>query len=428
MGGSVSTLCGCNGSEEQSEELTGALGVKQDLFNKDLSSSSQDKDTNVSDASTACPSSDIIGKVTSKTKASVNSARSAQDSAVGLSDSDCDVPTQTLASQDLQGAAAERQKAFLARKKSRQEKKKKTTSSINDDLFQEQFLSNVPEVNADIAYRYTFFVSGSCGRKVVDAVCSSEAAACRKSAVRMSESDGVPTSPTGGAGTPASGTTGEARGGSAPSKELVAQDLRCLCPVPYPADRTSDERPKMAKLVFKLCKASQDPPECATRREAASTCLVTILVVDPNGEGENSFDVQLQGVEQAVQNMRFYSRPELSPVLAIMLCQSTKDGPVDEAWKAQLAQLESEYEELWKFGPVHLWKQNELYSTFATIASERIQQNQNDAGDDDGFEQLEECPRWGSAEADYDDSEAADSSRSGGSRNILGKFGRMVSK
>lgn len=282
---------------------------------------------------------------------------------------------------------SERHKDFLQRKAARKvSKAKKKASSVMDT---HGFLSHLPEVNADIAYRFCFEVIGIAAQKSVEAACNSE----------IQEDNALPASP---------------------SHKKKEEAYRCFSHVPYPmgseAEFTTPGRldpMKFCSDVPKLCKLIFDPRQSATqivgrktRMEALSSAIVCTLVIDP-GPGEPSFHEQLLAYERVVDQIHF-TRKALRPARAILLCRRGEDDgflspPGHLSWEARLEEYEMCCDEnVWKLGPVLMKQPQEIHSAFATIASKRILRGHESQGEDSDGSQQSDPPPCYDAEMDWE--------------------------
>lgn len=343
-----------------------------------------------------------------------------------------EVETRTLGTTGLDGDVAERQKAYLKRKEARSKKRSERQLAGQGPsamLLKDGFLSNVPEVDTDIAYRYAFIVMGYATAKVVETACLSEVArglphAANADIVRAQDepAEGVD-SPRGQSQLlEKAAQDGAAYSGKV--SKVAAKASRCLCPVPYPTGRENpNSRLKLAKLVFSAYSYQQEPPECYSRLEASTCAAVFIVIVDPENSQDqlDAFAEQMWAVERAVQAMRFKSRPEFRPVRAVLLCRAGDQEP-DDSWREQLEEFEQMNGQLWKFGadrPINLTDGNEIHAAFAQIASTRILKNENgDDGDSDRSAE-DAMPLWATEntdKGDYDESSTGKKSTGGGSK------------
>lgn len=299
-----------------------------------------------------------------------------------------------LSASDATSAA--RHLAYLERKKKKRQgrtgRSAGTTSAVgNSTLDTHGFLSHLPEVHADIAYRFCFTVlasSAESAQYVIESICNNE----------MAESMNLPT----------------------PSKSSAEEAYRCLCPIPFDSSkqyRTEGTKrvsaakfvsdvPKMAKLIFGPLPFGEPLVACRTRFEALSSALVCVLTVDPKA-GEMTFHEQLLEYERIVDALLFTRKP-LRPARAILLachdvagCESVRPPKGHMRWTERLAEYEMCVEEnLWKFGPVDLNDAHQLLGVFGDIASSRILRSENSAGEDsDGSQQSDPPPLY---EAEFD--------------------------
>jgi hypothetical protein len=288
--------------------------------------------------------------------------------------------------------SSERHTEFLQRKAERKlaRAKKKASSTLDTH----GFLSRLPEVNADIAYRFCFTVIGVAANSVVAAACSTEV---------MSE-NALPPSPVGGG-----------------KRHDPGEAYKCFSHVPYPHGsereftqpgrldpmKFSSDVPKLCKLIFNPCPSSYELPGCRTRMEALSAALVCTLVIDPD-EGESSFHEQLLQYERVVDQIHFNRKP-LRPARVIILCRNHGNAadPVPPPpaghllWSARLEEHEMCLDEnLWKFGPMNLRDAHEIHSSFATVASKRIMRGHESHGEDSDGSQQSDPPPCYDAEMD----------------------------
>mmetsp|Transcript_40999 Transcript_40999/g.112772 ORF Transcript_40999/g.112772 Transcript_40999/m.112772 type:complete len:489 (+) Transcript_40999:67-1533(+) len=296
-----------------------------------------------------------------------------------------------------------RHMAFLERRRQKRKLQKpsqprKMSSSTVDT---HGFLSNLPEVQADVAFRLSFTVMGVVAVRVVKAACSDDVA----------RSMNVP---------------------SSPSTNVGPQDYRSLCRVPFlPAcgntlggvDRNanSSEAPQLAKLMFTPMGFTLDIPACRTRFEALSSVLVYVLCID----GPTDFAQQLRCYEDVVTEMHHRHKPlrQARFVLLVRTCGTPLDAEVaqerhsaDEesglaqqpeaqtckTWYDRLAEFELVEENLVKYGPVDLQDASGIHAVFATIASLRITRSGQSGGDESDGSQDSDPPPHYEAERDPD--------------------------
>jgi hypothetical protein len=337
------------------------------------------------------------------------------------------VPTKTLRDV-VEGEGASGFEAYLARKE-RKKKQKGSRSSGGKKKPAQDFLSGVPEVDTDIAFRYSFIVLGDMAAKAVDAACTSEAAQKLPHAANADlivapgeKSDKTP-----------SVSSSTARRGPANAN-------RCLCPVPFPFGRTDQkDRLTLAKLVFKHDptwnkQSRQEPPVCNSPLEASTTCMVFVVVLDPEEAGLEPFSEQLNTLQQLLRVVRHRTLPEFRPVRALLMLR-LKEAPVEddavEGWTSEIAEFEDSNGAIWKFGPVCMRNANDLHAAFATIASERLLKNQQgDAGAGNNSDMFEEedllPPMWGETEGDEADGVDFTFQSSSGSERSKTKTQRFV--
>lgn len=252
-------------------------------------------------------------------------------------------PVQTLSAQDPQLAA--RHAAYLARKKSKRESRKNVVDHNN-------FLSNLQETDADVAYRFNFTVTGFPAGDVVNALVSSDAAL------------GL-----GGAG-PQSGAH------------------RCFCEVKFPPGQQNQGQGggrKLSKLALSILNLEEDSEPCETRQEAMGSAIVYCLSIDSKApNGESNFRQQLDLFEANLARLRARSKARLRPVKAVLLCCEEPEGTSGalQSWAVQLADFEQNNGDMWKFGPICLRDGDVIHATFAEMTSTRILHTQKDESEE----------------------------------------------
>lgn len=287
-------------------------------------------------------------------------------------------------------STSDRHQEFLMRKAERKmsrAKKKGAPSTLDTH----GFLSHLPEVHADIAYRFCFTVIGVAAETAVKEACGAEV------------------------------QTNNALPPPSPAKHgRGVEAYRCFSHVPYPfgserefttpgrldPKKFSSDVPKLCKLIFDHRQGAWDIPGCRTRMEALSSALISILVVDP-ADGEPSFHEQLLQYERVVDQIHFARKP-LRPARAIILCrhEGQPDDPVATPpghlhWTSRLEEYEMCLDDnLWKLGPVNLTNGMDVHSVFATIASKRIMRGHESQGEESDGSQQSDPPPCYDAEMD----------------------------
>lgn len=266
------------------------------------------------------------------------------------------------------------------------ERKHKKTKSKQNLIF----LSNVPEVSRDIAFRYKLCIFGDWAQTLIvntcdsvaakdllelgakdsvgnddaahgfprgqsdafedafsvatasaatPAVASTAASTAGLAAESAAASAGVPeggggstggcTSPTGARiRTSTSSSLGEKADKQARAKE--AANYRCLSKVELP-DAVRGGGMKLAKLAFVPLGLNDPVPRCTSRADALSTVVLLSLTIDPK-DGEPTVNDQLFGWENLICEMRRVQR-KLRPSRAILLTRR-HDTVVDDARSA----------------------------------------------------------------------------------------------
>jgi len=262
---------------------------------------------------------------------------------------------------------AARYAAWLQRKEARKEARAKRSGSSLD---RGAFLSGVPEVEADIAYRFSFIVVGASAERIVEAACGSRAAHSLPGAGLENRED--------------PGNNGPTNGGS-PERQRsnLPKAYRCLCNVSSQlAAQASKEQPQLAKLAFQVVMPGEDTPACTSRAEALNTVLAFVILLDAGSSGgPRSLQGQLQAMAETVQRSRQLARPRRRPVRAVLLCENAGTLAMPEAqWGSALAKWEEEHGYLWKFGPLSWEAADSWHATFTEMASVRLLANRTGKG------------------------------------------------
>jgi len=317
--------------------------------------------TSVSDVQAQLSSASLTSKVSTSSSAS-DKPRTLSSLGIGA-----DSKTQTLGlektvikDQNLTGRHA----AYLDRKKKRQDSKRK----------QEAFLSNVPEVDDDIQFRYNYHIVGPLSNEAVTAACD------HANQVRVK------------------------------SGNADLGDRRSLIPIPYPpvaaqeASKVIDVvfervtsihgvKSKYAKLAFNPMQFSDRVPMCKNRFEALETAIIFALHVDSEAEGE-SYKEQLWAYEKAMFEFQT-ARAPLRPTRAILLLHT---GPFEEneaKWRSAVEELEEIDGPVLYYGPMEPSDGAGIHHVMASLASMRIQRLQQSGGaDSHGSHESEAPPLW----------------------------------
>mmetsp|Transcript_36528 Transcript_36528/g.79992 ORF Transcript_36528/g.79992 Transcript_36528/m.79992 type:complete len:378 (-) Transcript_36528:112-1245(-) len=216
-------------------------------------------------------------------------------------------------------------------------------------------LSSLFEVDADVPYRFTFWLTGQEVSGVIRAACESADA---WTWLDPSRSD-------------------------TPSR-VASKSGHCLAPVPYPVEGDRDML-ELAKLM--LCQVSEtvETPEVVDETEALSSCLVYILVTNPV---DVTLEEQLAGLDSVLRISPSRCRNSLV-ILFVQSPQASAQGDeqrcVDNlaAWKLLLDDYQEVLEcPLQTRGPVQLNDGPGLYKVFASIASVALRpaEEENDGG------------------------------------------------
>lgn len=301
-------------------------------------------------------------------------------------------------------------------RKAKQQKKAQTLGSLGLFVPQDGFLSNVPETNHDVQYRFAFIVICDFAVKVVEAICSSTEARAystglsdenEESLLEDLEEEPLSESPVSSKSAPHPRQRSSSFDGATSSpkahspvrrnstndnkKAYISGIHRCVCPVPYPwSDKKTGEelsKPKLlraatskyAKLGLRPLTFSQRVPTFDGTLEASNTAFVFVILVDP-GEASPSLQKQLDDLLKTIKVFKRAPR-ELRPKWAVIFCHSEKQPECpeegDDPWAAAIDNFDRIHGPLWRFGSMHLEDSNMLYASFCKIASQRIYANQH---------------------------------------------------
>lgn len=216
------------------------------------------------------------------------------------------------------------------------------------------FLSNVPEVEDDVPFRFNFVVIGGMAHHVVQATCSSASASSTSSKKQLNSAS---------------------RNRSPRGSSQTVQALRCLCFVTDPMiGKTNSERQKLAKLVFQPVAFGQPIVKVTSRLDALSTAMVFVLAINHPSGDRLSLEEQLAKLAGVLEQSRAETKAKLRPVRAVILCsfQDPNMGHADESWAGQLADFEQLHGDMWKFGPIYTEDGDAFHAAFAEMASVRI--------------------------------------------------------
>lgn len=299
--------------------------------------------------------------------------------------------------------AAQKHANYMKRKQQRKARRQKQAQSEGNAFIPRNgFLSNVPETEVDLPYRFAFVVLGTFARELIEEVCNCNEALSyyrglssnlcveevdeeHLAAVQehsftqdFSDADSVPASgtlsvhersfhdianlasPRSSAATisasPRSSSIAISHGSfsnldehhlpdrsksSASIKTAEAGTYRCICPVPYPWRKLNNkEGRKFAKLVFRPVE-KQRMPTFDSMLEASSTAIVFALNVD-SVEGSPSLGTQLENMLQLLKTRRQASR-EMRAKWAVVLWSRYNDdsiGVSEEKWAAWMKEVE----------------------------------------------------------------------------------------
>eukprot|EP00928_Gymnodinium_smaydae_P048469 TRINITY_DN32400_c0_g1_i1.p1 TRINITY_DN32400_c0_g1~~TRINITY_DN32400_c0_g1_i1.p1 ORF type:complete len:499 (-),score=131.20 TRINITY_DN32400_c0_g1_i1:19-1515(-) len=306
-----------------------------------------------------------------------------------------------------ESSSSRRAEAYYERKRERKRMREAAHGQMSV-LNTAGYLSNVPEVDRDIEYRFAFLLSGVVADLVIRQICNSESAA----AVGALSSSGA-----------------LRRGFSeSPSARRGGKRDGCLCTVPFqdaaaivasssstaaPATegegelsatpRKAQTKVKLAKLMFSCAKNATEVPHCKTRFEALSSAFIYTLLLNP-GDDEEMLVEQLGNFDIAVDGLRGPKR-HLRTTRAVLLL--TRGEPASSGdgrdWKTLLDEFELVHDGLWKLGPIRVEDSEGLYKALAGVASSRLLRAQESNGCDSDGSHSSLCPPTWQAEREDDD-------------------------
>jgi len=242
------------------------------------------------------------------------------------------------------------------------------------------FLSDLPEVDADIPYRVNLVMLGMAADQVAQSACQSAAA---RSLVARPPQEKEETRAAGGdflaeVFSAASETAAGEERAVDERRVLDADNDRCLCKVsggPFACVN-------LAKLAFTRVAPGAELPVCGSPFEALSTIIVITLVVAGSVLGEDpaaAVHDQLRALKELVGLLRVRTPTKLRPVRAVLLCYldearslSENNGARTCEWQDIISEFEEENGKLWKFGPVDPSDKEEVHATFEQMASARV--------------------------------------------------------
>eukprot|EP00928_Gymnodinium_smaydae_P012640 TRINITY_DN14587_c0_g6_i1.p1 TRINITY_DN14587_c0_g6~~TRINITY_DN14587_c0_g6_i1.p1 ORF type:complete len:453 (-),score=132.56 TRINITY_DN14587_c0_g6_i1:238-1596(-) len=255
------------------------------------------------------------------------------------------------------------------------------------------FLSNVPEIDADIDFRFSFVLMGLQSSTVVSCAAKSRA---YKNLSHL---------------------------------EAESSSGRLLSTVPYPMTlESATKRMKVAKLLMKHVLDPEHLPQLHKRVDALSSAMIFVFNIDDGVD----FAEQIQRYEDAVFALRTQPRKFRCARAALLVGSSVpmdrkKEQKEDEEeeteeeakkeqvpgkWKEFLDEYELVHGALWKFGPLNKDDAEALYGVFAEIASMRLLKIQTSQGSDSDGSHISVMPPVYEGEAclgdadDEDDEEA----------------------
>jgi len=286
-----------------------------------------------------------------------------------------------LADESPEAAEAfQRQKFDEQRRRKKEARKRARMTNLNQGSPEDNFLSKIQEVEADVQYRYSFKVLGLHARQILTAVVGSPAAqalqqgpAFEDAVTSLASLESNPNSE-GDAEEGASprNSQGEENGSPTMHGARQAEKFRCLTSVAGKGDKL-----KLAKLVFTPAGLPDSLPVCDSRLDAANTTVLFVFTVDP-GPQEAPFDAQVQLAVDTVVDAG-YIQPHLRPSFAVLFlwAQEVTRRPSDVAMmqdelSRRIASLEELIGDVERFGPTGVQDANRLYSVFGQITATRL--------------------------------------------------------
>lgn len=247
-------------------------------------------------------------------------------------------------------------------------RRKNRKSSEPKSTGKDKFLSQLPEVEADIAYRFSFSIVGDSAERIAQSACYSHAALSLPG------------------GKVLSGPVQVNPNYSRDSSIGYSKFYRCLCPVSSPSPEgdpgglsSGKDSPPLAKLAFHVLGPGQDVPLCKNWLEASSTLLVFILILDKGGDLEY---LNIQLFDAARQADRCLAESSPPPRCATLLCfeEGAEPSWQDRRWESCLQSFEQQHGWMCKVGPLQMADADALHRAFAELASNRIIRERGNTG------------------------------------------------
>jgi len=287
-----------------------------------------------------------------------------------------------LADESPEAAEAyERQRFDEQRRKQKEARKRARMTNLNHGSPEDNFLSKIQEVEADVQYRYSFKVLGIHAKQILTEVVGSPAAQALQQGGQGASNASVQSNPNSdGEGEDAKdvqgisprNSQGEETGSPTMHGAKQADKFRCLTSVAGKGDKL-----KLAKLVFTPAGLPDSLPVCDSRLDAANTTVLFVFTLDPVGK-EAPFNAQVQAAVDTVVDAG-YIQPHLRPSFAILFlwAQEASKRPADvaamqEELATRVASLDELLGDVERYGPMILQDANRLYSVFGHITGQRL--------------------------------------------------------
>jgi len=238
--------------------------------------------------------------------------------------------------------------AFSARKDSRRQKRQdrfnsgeSLESARSQRLNPGLFLSGLPEVESDIAYRCNLIVIGSAASGIVKAACESHSARSLPGGAALALANQC---------------------------NQQTQGFRCLCRVEGKGEK---DDPPLAKLAFHLLESGANDAQIAGQLEVASTVIVYALTLDERCDA-GYLEMQLWEVAKVIEHAGLLTGARRKMSRAALICTEGEGvSDLSGACSLLLKDFEKKNGRMWMFDLVQLSDANALHNLFQRIASRR---------------------------------------------------------
>mmetsp|Transcript_38898 Transcript_38898/g.70144 ORF Transcript_38898/g.70144 Transcript_38898/m.70144 type:complete len:406 (-) Transcript_38898:68-1285(-) len=250
------------------------------------------------------------------------------------------ISEKTMSSQDPEMAAK-----ILAYKK-RQVRKGKTGKKAGA-AGSDGYLSELPEVDADVPYRFSFEVTGVNSEEVVAAACQSSVALMHKTPEENSLPSPLPAF-------------------LSRSSSNLLQPFTCLGEV---LRDWSKGKQRLVKMGFRSYEPGKLPKASASSSEAASSCVVFMI----SAESSESLVEQLSAADEGVQHLKQSIPATRRPVVAVLLLDAARK----ESIEVEVKEHEANCGQMLRFGPFDPEDGDSIFEAFRQIADMRITAMEN---------------------------------------------------